>query len=67
MSAAVICDECGRVVKRSCAIHCFDAVIRSGEMVYGADICRDCRPLFVAMYDGWLHLTYKKEDKEEAK
>ena len=64
MSAAVICDECGRLVKKSCALHCCDAVTKTNGKVYGADICTDCLPLFVKKFDilGW-HLSYKKEEK----
>ena len=66
MSAAVICDECGMLVKKSCALHCCDAVTKTNGKVYGADICKDCLPLFVKKYDvyGW-HLSYKKEDEED--
>ena len=65
MSAAVICDECGRLVKHSGALHCYDAVTKTNSKVYGADICKDCLPLFDKKFDicGW-HL-YKKEDKRD--
>ena len=64
MSAAVICDECGRLVKDSGALHCCDVVTKTNHKVYTADICKDCLPLFVKKFDvyGW-HLFYKKEDK----
>ena len=68
MSTAVVCDECGRLVKDSGALHCFDVVTKTNGKVYAADICKDCLPLFVKKYDvyGW-HLSYKKEDKEDMK
>ena len=61
MSEAVICDECGRVLKSSDALHCYEVVTKEGINVYGADICKDCRPLFDQKADmhGWK-LTYKK-------
>ena len=39
MSASVICDECGRVVKRLDALHCAKANTHASGLVYGADIC----------------------------
>ena len=68
MSAAVICDECGRLVKKSCTLHCYDAVTKTNGKVYGADICIDCLPLFGKKFDvfGW-HLFYKKENIKDAK
>ena len=65
MSKAVICDECGRILKSSDALHCYEAVTKDGRTVYGADICKDCLPLFDKNTDiyGW-HLSYKKEAHE---
>ena len=64
MSAAVICDECGRILKSSDALHCYEAVTKDGRTVYGADICKDCLPLFDGKPDvhGW-NLSYKNELK----
>ena len=64
MSSVVICDECGRLVKHSGALHCYDAATKINGKVYGADICKECLPLFVKKYDvyGW-HLSYKKEER----
>ena len=66
MSAAVICDECGRIVKRSFALHCAKAKTHANGLVYGADICDACLKLFDKRFraDGW-HLTYREQ--EEAK
>ena len=68
MSKAVICDECGRVVKSSYALHCYELLTKEGLIVYGADICKDCLPLFDKKADvhGW-NLEYKKELKGGAK
>ena len=68
MSAVVICDECGRIVKDSCALHCYDAVTKTNDKVYGADICKDCLLLFDKKFGicGW-HLSRKKEYKEDMK
>ena len=44
MSAAVICDECGRILKSSDALHCYEVVTKEGRYVYGADICKECLP-----------------------
>ena len=62
MSAVVICDECGRVVKWSCALHCAKAKTHANGLVYGADICDACLELFDKRFraDGW-HLTYKEQ------
>lgn len=62
MSKAVICDECGRVMKSCDALHCADAMTHANGLVYGADICKDCQPLFDAKPDvyGW-HLAYKEK------
>lgn len=64
MSKAIICDECGRVLKSSDALHCFEAIMKDGRNVYGADICKDCLPQFDKKTDinGW-NLSYKKELK----
>ena len=66
MSEAVICDECGRTVKRSEALHCAKAETHANGLVYGADICDACLKLFDKRFraDGW-HLTYREQ--EEAK
>ena len=68
MSEAVICDECGRILKSSDALHCYEVVTKEGRNVYGADICKDCRPLFDHKpgINGWK-LSYKKELKGGAK
>ena len=68
MSKAVICDECGRILKSSDALHCYEVVTKEGRNVYGADICKDCRPLFDHKpgINGWK-LSYKKELKVGAK
>ena len=62
MSAVVICDECGRVVKRLDALHCAKANTHANGLVYGADICDACLKLFDKRFraDGW-HLTYKEQ------
>ena len=62
MSAVVICDECGRVVKRICALHCAEAKTHANGLVYGADICDACLKLFAKGFhaDGW-HLAYKEK------
>ena len=62
MSKAVICDECGRILKSSDALHCYEVRTKEGLIVYGADICKDCQPLFDGKADihGW-NLSYKKE------
>ena len=62
VSAAVICDECGRIVKQYYALHCVEAQTHANGLVYGADICKKCRPLFHTKFghDG-LHLTYKEK------
>ena len=64
MSKAVICDECGRILKSSDALHCYEVRTKEGLIVYGADICKECRPLFdrKAGMQGW-YLAYKKELK----
>lgn len=64
MSRAVICDECGRIVNSSHALHCRDAVTSEFGLIYGADICKDCLHLFDKKADiyGW-HLFYNKEVK----
>ena len=66
MSAAVICDECGLIVKRLGTLHCAKAKTHANGLVYGADICKVCQNLFDAnhRFDGW-HLTYREQ--EEAK
>ena len=68
MSEAVICDECGRILKSSDALHCYEAVTKDGRTVYGADICKDCLPQFDKKMDinGW-NLSYKKDLKVGAK
>ena len=68
MSKAVICDECGRILKSSDALHCYEVRTNDGRTVYGADICKDCLPQFDKKPDiyGW-NLAYKKELKGEAK
>ena len=68
MSEAVICDECGRILKSSDSLHCYEAVTKDGRTVYGADICKDCLPQFDKKTDihGW-NLAYKKELKVGAK
>ena len=68
MSKAVICDECGRILKSSDALHCFEAITKDGRTVYGADICKDCLPQFDKNADihGW-NLAYKKQLKGMAK
>ena len=68
MSKAIICDECGRVLKSSDALHCYEATTKEGEIVYGADICKDCLPQFDKKTDinGWI-LSYKKELKGREK
>ena len=68
MSKAVICDECGRILKSSDALHCYEVVTKEGINVYGADICKDCLPQFDKKADihGW-NLSCKKELKGEAK
>lgn len=65
MSKAVICDECGRILKSSDALHCFEAITKEGRNIYGADICKKCFPLFDTRFDvkGW-RLSYKKEAHE---
>ena len=62
MSSAVICDECGRIVKRRDALHCVEAKTHANGLVYGADICDACQELFDKRFraDGW-HLTYKEQ------
>ena len=62
MSNAVICDECGKVRKESNTLFCSDARVSSGEIVYGAHICDDCRGRFDTDYDmyGW-HAMLKEE------
>ena len=62
MSAAVICDECGRIVKRLGALHCAKAKTHANGLVYGAYICDACLELFDKRFraDG-LHLTYKEQ------
>ena len=62
VSAVVICDECGRVVKRLDALHCAKANTHANGLVYGADICKDCRSLFVTKFgpDGF-RLAYKEK------
>ena len=64
MSKAIICDECGRILKSSDALHCYEATTKEGEIVYGADICKDCLQQFDKKTDinGWI-LSYKKELK----
>lgn len=64
MSKAVICDECGRILKSTDALHCCEAITKDGRNVYGADICKDCLPQFDKKMDinGW-NLSYKKELK----
>ena len=64
MSKAVICDECGRILKSSDALHCYEVRTNDGRTVYGADICKDCLPQFDKKTDiyGW-NLSYKKELK----
>ena len=68
MSKAVICDECGRILKSTDALHCCEAITKDGRNVYGADICKDCLPQFDKKMDinGW-NLSYKKELKVGAK
>lgn len=68
MSAAVICDQCERVLKSSDALHCYEVITKEGRNIYGADICKDCLPLFDKKADikGWK-LSYKKELKGGAK
>lgn len=34
MSAAVICDECGRIVKRLDALHCAESKTHENGLVY---------------------------------
>ena len=49
MSLAVICDECGKILKDTDALHCHDAVVSTNSrsnFVYGADICKDCQSKF---------------------
>ena len=58
MSAAVICDECGKILKDTDALHCHDAVVSTNghsNLVYGADICKDCQSKFNMKhnYYGW--------------
>ena len=62
MSAVVICDECGRVVKRLGTLHCAEAKTHANGLVYGADICDACLKLFDKRFhaDGW-HLAYKEQ------
>ena len=66
MSAVVICDECGLIVKRLGTLHCAEAKTHANGLVYGADICSACLKLFDKRFraDGW-HLTYREQ--EEAK
>lgn len=66
MSAAVICDECGRIVKRYDVLHCAKAKTHANGLVYGADICNACLQLFDKSFraDGW-HLTHR--EKRESK
>lgn len=54
----------GRILKSSDALHCYEVVTKEGRNVYGADICKDCRPLFDHKpgINGWK-LSYKKELK----
>lgn len=53
MSKAVICDECGIVT--SAAVHCADMKNTKGKMVYGADVCMNCKSKFGFSLDeyGW--------------
>ena len=62
MSAAVICDECGLIVKRLGTLHCAEAKTHANGLVYGADICGSCLKLFDKTFraDGW-HLAYKEK------
>ena len=63
MSEAVICDECGKVLKSDSAIHCHDALVSGRKFVYGADICKECHDKFDWRYEppyGW-HAEIKKE------
>ena len=62
MSAAVICDECGRIMNRIGTLHCAEAKTHANGLVYGADICDACLKLFDKRFraDGW-HLTYKEQ------
>lgn len=66
MSAAVICDECGRIVKRLDALHCVEAQTHANGLVYGADICNNCRPMFDTKFclDG-IRLIYKEKGNEK--
>ncbi len=68
MSAAVFCDECGRIVPERDVVRCHDAYTSDGKHIYGADICIGCLPMFDEKHDAYgCHLAYKKEDKESAK
>ena len=62
MSAVVICDECGLIVKRLGTLHCAEAKTHANGLVYGADICDACLKLFAKGFhaDGW-HLAYKEQ------
>lgn len=58
MSAAVICDECGKILKDIDTLHCHDALVSNNghsNFVYGANICEDCQSKFNMEYDcyGW--------------
>lgn len=45
MSAALICDVCGSVIKEY-GLRCAELVLRSGKRVCGADICKKCMNWF---------------------
>ena len=67
MSDAVICDECGKIIKSNDALHCADALVSTNccsNLVYGADLCKDCQDKFDMKYDhyGW-HARPKKESE----
>ena len=67
MSAAVICDECGRILKDTDALHCHVAVVSTNShsnLVYGADICKDCQSKFNMKYDCYGWHARPKEAKE---
>lgn len=72
MSVIVMCDECGEIKNEDHALHCADAINSKGEMIYGADICKDCERKFLFHSDvyGWharpKYITEPKRESEVA-
>ena len=64
MSAAVICDGCGKVYKRIDVVKCADALLDNGKIIYGADISKECDVKFDFKYDNGWHATPKKGGAE---